>query len=129
MAEKSSFMRKKNRVFSCFAKLIFPQNARKRLLDNSYPFFPFDCLGYQPDEEKVSEVKKLLCCGTFYFSWSNSTTGQPPIDLTLATQKISRKAKPGVTPQSWKPKTGMEIHPAFISIHISGRMAAISSKS
>ena len=27
--------------------------------------------GYQPDEEKVAEIRKLLCCGTFYYSWSN----------------------------------------------------------
>ena len=42
--------------------------------------------GYQPDEEKVAEIKKLLCCGTFYFAWSN-VSGEKPIDLTLSAQK------------------------------------------
>lgn len=40
--------------------------------------------GYQPDEEKVGEIKKLLCCGTFYFSWSAT---EKPVDLSLAAQK------------------------------------------
>ena len=59
--------------------------------------------GFQPDEERVSEIKKLLCCGTFYYSWnmqptsgSNSNHSILPIykggaiDLTLAAQKVSR---------------------------------------
>jgi len=37
----------------------------------------------------VSEIKKLLCCGTFYFSWS-SNESIPPMDLTLAAQKARR---------------------------------------
>lgn len=40
--------------------------------------------GYQPDEEKVAEIRKLICCGTFYFAWANE---DKPIDLTLAAQK------------------------------------------
>lgn len=46
--------------------------------------------GHPHDEEKVSEIKKLLCCGTFYFSWSPT---DKPIDLTLAAQKKFRNAK------------------------------------
>ena len=56
--------------------------------------------GFQPDEERVSEIKKLLCCGTFYYSWnmqpgSNATEVWPihksgSIDLTLAAQKVSK---------------------------------------
>ena len=45
--------------------------------------------GYQPDEEKVAEIRKLLCCGTFYFAWSNDEK-QPPIDLTLSAQKSAK---------------------------------------
>lgn len=58
--------------------------------------------GFPPDEEKVAEIKKLLCCGTFYYSWNmqqssgtNTTSNLPifkggAIDLTLAAQKVSR---------------------------------------
>ena len=46
------------------------------------------------DEEKMSEVKKLLSCGTFYFSWSSSETA-PPMDLTLSAQKAAQ-ASPDV---------------------------------
>ena len=58
--------------------------------------------GFQPDEEKVSEIKKLLCCGTFYYSWNmqastimNANDVWPinksgSIDLTLAAQKVSK---------------------------------------
>ena len=58
--------------------------------------------GFQPDEERVSEIKKLLCCGTFYYSWNmQQTSGTNPtsilpihkggaIDLSLAAQKVSR---------------------------------------
>ncbi|XP_059090202.1 synaptojanin-1-like isoform X2 [Tigriopus californicus] len=42
------------------------------------------------DEEKVTEIKKLLCCGAFYFAWSHHDT---PIDLTLSTQKAVKFAK------------------------------------
>ena len=58
--------------------------------------------GFQPDEEKVAEIKKLLCCGTFYYSW-NMQQGSGPktssclsihnggsIDLTLAAQKVKK---------------------------------------
>ena len=45
--------------------------------------------GYQPDEEKVAEIRKLLCCGTFYFAWSNDEK-HPPIDLTLSAQKSAK---------------------------------------
>ena len=55
--------------------------------------------GFQPDEQKVEEIKKLLCCGTFYYSWNmqqmsgTSSANILPfhkgghIDLTLAAQK------------------------------------------
>lgn len=46
--------------------------------------------GNPQDEEKVSEIKKLLTCGTFYFSWSAQ---DKPLDLTLASQKM---VKPNV---------------------------------
>ncbi len=46
--------------------------------------------GHPHDEEKVAEIKKLLCCGAFYFSWSSS---ERPIDLTLAAQKAARAGK------------------------------------
>ena len=42
--------------------------------------------GYSPDEEKVTEIRKLLSCGTFYFAWSRDEK-QKPIDLTLSAQK------------------------------------------
>ena len=60
--------------------------------------------GFQPDEERVSEIKKLLCCGTFYYSWNvQSTSGcassgifqmdkRGAIDLTLAAQKAGKKS-------------------------------------
>ncbi|CAB3386484.1 Hypothetical predicted protein [Cloeon dipterum] len=40
--------------------------------------------GQQQDEERITEVRKLLNSGTFYFSWSSS--GEP-IDLTLCAQR------------------------------------------
>ena len=47
--------------------------------------------GNQADEEKVIEIKKLLCNGTFYFSWSAQGQGQgqghKALDLTLCAQK------------------------------------------
>ena len=46
--------------------------------------------GNPHDEEKVAEIKKLLTCGTFYFAWSST---EPPIDLTLAAQKIAKNAE------------------------------------
>ncbi len=46
--------------------------------------------GHPPDEEKVAEIKKLLCCGTFYFSWAPPGGPTKPIDLTLAAQKARR---------------------------------------
>lgn len=49
--------------------------------------------GFAPDEERVTEIKKLLCCGTFYFSWSASTASEEDrvFDLTLAAQKTHQK--------------------------------------
>ncbi|KAL0277407.1 UNVERIFIED_CONTAM: hypothetical protein PYX00_004700 [Menopon gallinae] len=45
----------------------------------------FVSLRNQPqDEERISEVRRLLNSGTFYFSWSN--TGEP-LDLTLCAQR------------------------------------------
>ncbi len=46
--------------------------------------------GNPHDEERVAEIKKLLCCGAFYFSWSST---EKPIDLTLAAQKARRGAR------------------------------------
>ncbi|XP_059468868.1 synaptojanin-1 [Neocloeon triangulifer] len=40
--------------------------------------------GQQQDEERITEVRKLLNSGTFYFSWSSS--GEP-IDLSLCAQR------------------------------------------
>lgn len=46
----------------------------------------FISLRNQPqDEERISEVRRLLNSGTFYFSWSS--TGEP-LDLTLCAQKM-----------------------------------------
>ena len=46
--------------------------------------------GHPPDEEKVVEIKKLLTCGTFYFSWS---AADEPIDLTVAAQRANKGAR------------------------------------
>jgi len=45
--------------------------------------------GYAPDEERVIEVRKLLQCGSAYFSWSSSGT---PVDLTLSAQRAHKYA-------------------------------------
>jgi len=45
--------------------------------------------GIPSDEERVSEIKKLLICGTFYFAWAPPQEG-PPIDLSLAAQKSAK---------------------------------------
>lgn len=50
-------------------------------------------LHYQQSEERITEVRKLLNSGTFYFSWY-SGQGGTPLDLTLCAQ---RKAKTGKT--------------------------------
>ena len=36
--------------------------------------------GIPTDEERVSDIKKLLTCGTFYFAWAAPDQGSP-IDL------------------------------------------------
>ena len=36
--------------------------------------------GIPSDEERVSDIKKLLTCGTFYFAWAAPDQGSP-IDL------------------------------------------------
>ena len=41
------------------------------------------------DEEKMSEVRKLLTCGAFYFSWSSSDSATA-LDLTLSAQKAAQ---------------------------------------
>ncbi|KAG8310932.1 synaptojanin-1 [Homalodisca vitripennis] len=41
------------------------------------------------DEERISEVRKLLNSGTFYFSWSSTTE---PIDITLCAQRRYKTA-------------------------------------
>ena len=45
--------------------------------------------GYQPDEERVVEITKLLTSGAAYFSWSHQGPSHT-IDLTMAAQKIHR---------------------------------------
>lgn len=46
------------------------------------------------DEDKMSEVKKLLTCGTFYFSWSSSES-VTALDLTLSAQKAAQEGAGG----------------------------------
>ena len=46
------------------------------------------------DEEKMSEVKKLLTCGAFYFSWS-SNPSVTALDLTLSAQKAAQAGSGG----------------------------------
>ena len=45
--------------------------------------------GYQPDEERVVEITKLLTSGAGFFSWSHQGPSHT-IDLTMAAQKIHR---------------------------------------
>ena len=45
--------------------------------------------GYQPDEERVVEITKLLTSGAAFFSWSHQGPSHT-IDLTMAAQKIHR---------------------------------------
>ena len=45
--------------------------------------------GYQPDEERVVEITKLLTSGAAYFSWSHQGPSHT-IDLTMAAQTIHR---------------------------------------
>ena len=45
--------------------------------------------GYQPDEERVVEITKLLTSGAAYFSWSHQGPSHT-IDLTMAAQKVHR---------------------------------------
>jgi len=68
-------------------------------LDTSEVYKITDCKllslrGYTPDEEKVSEVKKLLSSGAAYFSWSSQGPDQS-VDLTLSAQRSY--TCPGVT--------------------------------
>lgn len=51
----------------------------------------------QPNEDKISEVRKVLNSGTFYFSWNSSGNQSPsssvlPFDITLSAQR-RRKTK------------------------------------
>ena len=48
--------------------------------------------GYQPDEERVQEMVKLLTSGAAYFSWSHQGPSHT-IDLTMAAQKVHRCRK------------------------------------
>lgn len=46
----------------------------------------------QPAEDKISEVRKVLNSGTFYFSWNPNANNQPnSFDITLSAQR-RRKA-------------------------------------
>uniref|UniRef100_A0A0K2U5M9 phosphoinositide 5-phosphatase n=1 Tax=Lepeophtheirus salmonis TaxID=72036 RepID=A0A0K2U5M9_LEPSM len=49
--------------------------------------------GNSADEEKVSDIKKLLCCGTFYFSWCFKGEKSDAFDLTLAEQKKAKHSE------------------------------------
>jgi hypothetical protein len=44
-------------------------------------------LHYQQNEDRISEVRKLLNSGTFYFSWYSGPPGGSPLDLTLCAQR------------------------------------------
>ena len=45
--------------------------------------------GYQPDEERVVEITKLLTSGAAFFSWSHQGPSHT-IDLTMPAQKLHR---------------------------------------
>ncbi|CAG4985840.1 unnamed protein product [Colias eurytheme] len=45
-------------------------------------------------EDKVSEVRKLLNSGTFYFSWNSGKTSDNLFDLTLCAQRKAKGASP-----------------------------------
>lgn len=45
-------------------------------------------------EDKVSEVRKLLNSGTFYFSWGSGKVNDSLFDLTLCAQRKSKGAAP-----------------------------------
>ncbi|XP_049868542.1 synaptojanin-1 [Pectinophora gossypiella] len=45
-------------------------------------------------DDKVSEVRKLLNSGTFYFSWNSGKTNDNLFDLTLCAQRKSKGAIP-----------------------------------
>ncbi|XP_072938550.1 synaptojanin-1 [Epargyreus clarus] len=45
-------------------------------------------------EDKVSEVRKLLNSGTFYFSWTSGKSNENLFDLTLCAQRKSKGANP-----------------------------------
>lgn len=47
-------------------------------------------LFYQPQEDKVAEVRKLLNSGTFYFSWNTGKSNDNLFDLTLCSQRKSK---------------------------------------
>ncbi|XP_063363236.1 synaptojanin-1 [Cydia amplana] len=51
-------------------------------------------LFYQNNDDKVSEVKKLLNSGTFYFSWNTGKSNDNLFDLTLCAQRKSKGANP-----------------------------------
>ncbi|XP_076262081.1 synaptojanin isoform X1 [Rhynchophorus ferrugineus] len=44
-------------------------------------------LHHPQNEDKISEVRKLLNSGTFYFSWYSGPPGGIPLDLTLCAQR------------------------------------------
>jgi hypothetical protein len=44
-------------------------------------------LHYQQNEDRISEVRKLLNSGTFYFSWYSGPPGGSQLDLTLCAQR------------------------------------------
>ncbi|XP_019753624.1 synaptojanin-1 [Dendroctonus ponderosae] len=49
-------------------------------------------LHHAQNEDKISEVRKLLNSGTFYFSWYSGSAGGIPLDLTLCAQRRTKTA-------------------------------------
>nr|XP_018906096.1 PREDICTED: synaptojanin-1 isoform X1 [Bemisia tabaci] len=56
------------------------------------------------DEERISEVRKLLNSGTFYFSWSSTSE---PLDITLCAQ---RRCKTNITDNRFFWNRTLHIH-------------------
>ncbi|CAG9816875.1 unnamed protein product [Phaedon cochleariae] len=47
-------------------------------------------LHFSQNEDRISEVRKLLNSGTFYFSWYSGAPGGTPLDLTLCAQRRNK---------------------------------------
>ncbi|CAG9759926.1 unnamed protein product [Ceutorhynchus assimilis] len=64
-------------------------------------------LHHPQNEDKISEVRKLLNSGTFYFSWYSGAVGGMPLDLTLCAQ---RRAKTSTTDHRFFWNRTLHIH-------------------